>query len=63
MWNIGAEGQFVAGAMAATAITVYFPHLPMYLSIPVYDGRGHRGRRILGIADGDTDGPIFKLTN
>ncbi|MGO4498685.1 ABC transporter permease [Paenibacillus sp. 2RAB27] len=34
VWNIGAEGQFVAGAMAATAITVYFPHLPMYLSIP-----------------------------
>lgn len=34
MWNIGAEGQFLAGAMAATAITIYFPHLPMYLSIP-----------------------------
>ncbi|GGA17609.1 ABC transporter permease [Paenibacillus marchantiophytorum] len=35
VWNIGAEGQFLAGAMAATAITVYFPHLPMYVSIPV----------------------------
>jgi len=34
VWNIGAEGQFLAGAMAATAVTVYFPHLPMYLSIP-----------------------------
>ncbi|OPH54911.1 ABC transporter permease [Paenibacillus ferrarius] len=34
VWNIGAEGQFLAGAMAATAITVYFPHLPMYVSIP-----------------------------
>ncbi|MBA2943644.1 ABC transporter permease [Paenibacillus sp. CGMCC 1.16610] len=34
VWNIGAEGQFLAGAMAATAVTIYFPHLPMYLSIP-----------------------------
>nr|WP_261808155.1 ABC transporter permease [Paenibacillus sp. N3.4] len=35
VWNIGAEGQFLAGAMAATAVTVYFPHLPMYVSIPL----------------------------
>jgi len=34
VWNIGAEGQFLAGAMAATAVTVYFPQLPMYISIP-----------------------------
>ncbi|WP_373232886.1 ABC transporter permease [Cohnella sp.] len=34
VWNIGAEGQFVAGAMAATAVTIYFPGLPAYLSIP-----------------------------
>ncbi|RTE10573.1 ABC transporter permease [Paenibacillus whitsoniae] len=34
VWNIGAEGQFIAGAMAATAVTVYFPHLPMYVSLP-----------------------------
>ncbi|MBD0383369.1 ABC transporter permease [Paenibacillus sedimenti] len=34
VWNIGAEGQFLAGAMAATAVTIYFPHLPMYISIP-----------------------------
>lgn len=33
VWNIGAEGQFVVGAMAATAITVYFPQLPMPWSI------------------------------
>jgi simple sugar transport system permease protein len=35
VWNIGAEGQFVAGAMAATAITIYMPGLPGYVAIPV----------------------------
>lgn len=35
IWNIGAEGQFAAGAMAATAVTIYFPNLPVYLSIPL----------------------------
>lgn len=28
VWNIGAEGQFIVGAMGATAVTVYFPGLP-----------------------------------
>jgi general nucleoside transport system permease protein len=35
VWNIGAEGQFVVGAMAATAVTIYFPDLPGYASIPL----------------------------
>jgi ABC-type uncharacterized transport system permease subunit len=35
VWNIGAEGQFAAGAIAATAVTIYFPDLPSYLSIPL----------------------------
>lgn len=35
VWNIGAEGQFAAGAIAATAVTVYFPDLPFYASIPL----------------------------
>lgn len=34
VWNIGAEGQFAAGAMAATAVTIYFPDMPSYLIIP-----------------------------
>ncbi|TFE24996.1 ABC transporter permease [Cohnella luojiensis] len=34
VWNIGAEGQFAAGAIAATAVTIYFPDLPIYFSIP-----------------------------
>ena len=55
VWNIGAEGQFLAGAMAATAVTVYFPQLPMYISIPVYGGGEHRSRWGLGIADGDSE--------
>lgn len=35
VWNIGAEGQFVVGAMAATAITVYLPGLPGWVALPV----------------------------
>lgn len=35
VWNIGAEGQFAAGAMAATAVTIYFPNMPSILVIPV----------------------------
>ena len=33
VWNIGAEGQFIAGAVAATAVTIYFPNLG-WLSLP-----------------------------
>lgn len=33
VWNIGAEGQLTAGAIAATAVTVYFPDLPAIWSI------------------------------
>jgi len=35
VWNIGAEGQFVAGAMAATAITTYLPGLPAWSALPL----------------------------
>jgi len=35
VWNIGAEGQFVAGAMAATAVTVYLPQLPPVVALVV----------------------------
>jgi ABC-type uncharacterized transport system permease subunit len=34
VWNIGAEGQFAVGALAATAITIYFPNMPGPLMIP-----------------------------
>ncbi|WP_379132806.1 ABC transporter permease [Paenibacillus sp. sgz500958] len=33
VWNIGAEGQLTVGAMAATAVTIYFPGLPHFWSI------------------------------
>ncbi|WP_199617361.1 ABC transporter permease [Paenibacillus alkalitolerans] len=35
VWNIGAEGQFIAGAMAATAVTVYVPALQNGWAIPL----------------------------
>ncbi|MBC8081020.1 MAG: ABC transporter permease [Gorillibacterium sp.] len=33
VWNIGAEGQFIVGAMGATAVTIYFPGLPHVATI------------------------------
>ncbi len=35
VWNIGAEGQFLAGAMAATAVTIYLPGLPAWIGLPL----------------------------
>jgi simple sugar transport system permease protein len=35
VWNIGAEGQFVAGALAATAVTIYLPGLPGWVALPL----------------------------
>lgn len=35
IWNIGAEGQFLLGAIGATAVTIYFPNLPGALYIPL----------------------------
>src|SRR5699024_8365896 len=34
-WNIGAEGQFLAGAIGATAAGLAFPDLPGPLAIPL----------------------------
>ncbi|MWC29487.1 ABC transporter permease [Paenibacillus sp. MMS18-CY102] len=35
IWNIGAEGQFIVGAIAATAVTVYLPGLPHWSYLPL----------------------------
>ncbi len=35
IWNIGAEGQFYMGAIAATGISFAFPNLPMGVLIPL----------------------------
>jgi simple sugar transport system permease protein len=34
-WNIGAEGQFLAGAIGATATGLYLPDLPAPVAIPL----------------------------
>ncbi|MCK8486268.1 ABC transporter permease [Paenibacillus sp. MBLB2552] len=44
VWNIGAEGQLTAGAIAATAVTIYFPEIPAVWSIPLM--------LVLGVAAG-----------
>lgn len=35
IWNIGAEGQFILGAVGATSIVILFPNLPGSLYIPL----------------------------
>jgi simple sugar transport system permease protein len=35
IWNIGAEGQFYAGAVAATAVGIYLGDLPRFLLVPM----------------------------
>ncbi|WP_310550816.1 ABC transporter permease [Paenibacillus glufosinatiresistens] len=44
VWNIGAEGQFTLGAIAATAVTIYWPNLPAFWTISLM--------LVLGIAAG-----------
>lgn len=49
IWNIGAEGQLVAGAIAATAVTIYFPDLPGVWKIPAMLLLGLLGGAIWGL--------------
>jgi simple sugar transport system permease protein len=49
IWNIGAEGQFIAGALAATAVTIYFPSMPAYLVIPTMVIMGILGGAFWGL--------------
>lgn len=34
IWNIGAEGQFLVGALAGTWFAITFPTLPFYIMVP-----------------------------
>jgi len=49
IWNIGAEGQFIAGALAATAVTIYFPGMPGFLILPLMVVMGMVGGAIWGL--------------
>lgn len=49
VWNIGAEGQFAIGAIAATAVTIYAPHLPSYYAIPLMLIAGIAGGAVWGL--------------
>ena len=49
IWNIGAEGQFIAGALAATAVTIYLPGLPGWLTLPVMLVAGMVGGGLWGL--------------
>ncbi|MEK3882256.1 ABC transporter permease [Paenibacillus sp. PL2-23] len=49
VWNIGAEGQLVVGAIAATAVTIYWPNLPGALYIPVMVAAGIAAGAVWGL--------------
>jgi simple sugar transport system permease protein len=49
IWNIGAEGQFLAGALAATAVTIYLPNLPGWLVLPVMMAAGMAAGGVWGL--------------
>ena len=49
VWNIGAEGQFILGAIGATAVTIYFPDLPGGLYIPLMMGIGIAAGAVWGL--------------
>jgi len=49
IWNIGAEGQFYAGAVASTIIGIYVHGLPVYLDVPLILLAGAAGGALWGM--------------
>ncbi|MDI7741928.1 ABC transporter permease [Lysinibacillus fusiformis] len=49
VWNIGAEGQFIFGAIGATAVTIFLPNIPGALYIPLMMLAGIAGGAIWGL--------------
>jgi simple sugar transport system permease protein len=49
VWNIGAEGQFLVGAIAATAVTIYLPGLPGWLALPTMVAAGLAAGGVWGL--------------
>jgi simple sugar transport system permease protein len=52
IWNIGAEGQFYAGAVAATAVGVYLGFLPQLILVPLILIAGATGGALWGMLAG-----------
>jgi simple sugar transport system permease protein len=48
VWNIGAEGQFIVGAVAATAVTIYLPGLG-WLTLPAMFAAGAAAGALWGL--------------
>ncbi|MDF2836448.1 MAG: transporter permease [Paenibacillus sp.] len=49
VWNIGAEGQLVVGAIAASAVALYLPGLPGALYIPAMVAAGMAAGAVWGL--------------
>ncbi|GFN31181.1 ABC transporter permease [Paenibacillus xylaniclasticus] len=49
IWNIGAEGQFIAGAIATTAVTIYCPGMPHWTYLPLMFAAGAAAGGIWGL--------------
>ena len=52
IWNIGAEGQFYAGAVASTAVGIYLGFLPSVILIPLILVAGTLGGALWGMIAG-----------
>lgn len=49
LWNIGAEGQFIMGAIGAASVVILFPDLPGVLYIPAMVVAGMVGGAVWGL--------------
>jgi ABC-type uncharacterized transport system permease subunit len=52
LWNIGAEGQFYMGAVAATWVPLHFPDLPAFVMLPAMMVAGLIGGGLWGLLAG-----------
>lgn len=52
IWNIGAEGQFYAGAVLAAVVGIYFGDLPAILLVPLLSLMGFIGGALWGMLAG-----------
>jgi len=51
-FNLGGEGQVLAGGLAATAVAIHFPELPRWLALTLAVGAGFYAGGIIGAVSG-----------
>ena len=61
IWNIGAEGQYIIGALAGAGVAFALPNAPGFWIIPLMIAAGVRGRRVLGGDPGVAEDALSRL--